>query len=343
MSLKSIRESYSKLLTTLNDAGVKLDESQKTDLDSFVLAIESTMSKQRESAIRKTKKAVTEKLESEFKGIFESIMSKMQENNVLASKIEKLNNKMNESKKVAEKVDNYLDLYIESVLPKKTIVDYDRMQKLEKIQESLKSLLVVDDEAVAEKQKALDESFKSEKSKCETEVAKMQVKLDESSKKIEDLTKKLDSLKAVEVLESKTRDLPDFEARAMKKRLCEATAPEIEKKFAQVLESVRTEAKQIAEAEETSLESEIDKIVADDEEVKENDLLKNKPHNAHIAEGDKAGDGDEEKKEDVSEEEDFETMEEVKEDADGNIELDESEVIDADLMKLWCNQAIEVR
>lgn len=127
MSLKSIRESYSKLLTTLNDAGVKLDESQKTDLDSFVLAVESTMSKQRESAIRKTKKAVTEKLEGEFKAIFESIMNTTKENNELASKIEKLSNKMSESKKVAEKVDNYLNLYIESVLPKKTIVDYDRM------------------------------------------------------------------------------------------------------------------------------------------------------------------------------------------------------------------------
>ena len=67
MSLKSIRESYSKLLTTFNDAGIKLNESQKSDLDTFVLALESTMSKQRESAIRKTKKAVTEKLEKEFK------------------------------------------------------------------------------------------------------------------------------------------------------------------------------------------------------------------------------------------------------------------------------------
>lgn len=170
----------------------------------------------------------------------------------------------------------------------------------------------------------------------------MQVKLDESTKKIEELTKKLDSLKAVEILESKTRDLPDFEARAMKKRLCEATAPEIEKKFDKTLESVRAEAKKIAEAEETTLESEISKIVGDDtEDVKENDILKNKPHNAHIAEGEE--DGDESKKDEVSEDEDFETMEEVKEDADGNIELDESEVIDADLMKLWCNQAIEVR
>ena len=91
----------------------------------------------------------------------------------------------------------------------------------------------------------------------------------------------------------------------------------------------------ISEAKEENI-----KVDETEVEVKENDLLKNKPHNAHISEG------EEEKKdgeETVDEDEDFETMEEVKEDADGNIELDESEVIDADLMKLWCNQAIEVR
>lgn len=337
MSLKSIRESYSKLLTTLDGAGIKLDESQKTDLDSFVLAVESTMSKQRQSAIRKTKKAVTEKLEGEFKQLFESTMNALQENSAISAKIQRLNDKMNESKDVAARVDKYLNLYIESVLPKKTIIDYDRMQRLEKIQESLKSLLVVDDDAIAAKQKALDESLKTEKSKCETEVAKMQVKLDESADRIKLLESKLASLQAVEILEAKTKDLPVFEARAVKKRLSEATAPEIEKKFDVVLESVRTEAKKLAEDEETTLESEIDKIVGTEDEVNEDDMLKKTPHNGDAAHNAHVEESVDEK------EEDFETMESVKEDADGNIELDESDIIDAELMKHWCNQAVEVR
>lgn len=45
------------------------------------------MSKQRKSAILKTKKVVTEKLEREFKYLFESVMRKMQENATLAAKI----------------------------------------------------------------------------------------------------------------------------------------------------------------------------------------------------------------------------------------------------------------
>lgn len=47
MSLKSIRTSYSKFLNVLDNAGVKLNESQKADLDGFILAIESKMAKQK--------------------------------------------------------------------------------------------------------------------------------------------------------------------------------------------------------------------------------------------------------------------------------------------------------
>jgi len=57
--------------------------------------------------------------------------------------------KINESKKLAVQVNDFLDLYVESVLPKKTIIDYDRMQKLEAIHESLKDVLLLNDDAVA--------------------------------------------------------------------------------------------------------------------------------------------------------------------------------------------------
>lgn len=352
MSLKSIRDSYAKLLNTFNRAGIKLNESQKTDLDGFVLAIESTMSKQRESAIKKTKKVVTEKLEGEFKSLFESILAKVRENNILASKIQDMNTKMVESKKIAENVDKYLELYVESVLPKKTIIDYDRMQKLERLHESLKDMLVVDDKAIADKAKALDESMKAQKSKCETEVAKMQVKLNESEKKINSLKKKLDSLKAVELLESKTRDLPDFEAHAIKKRLAESTAEEIEETFDQTLESVKKDAKKLAKEndadEEKTLDEEIEKIVGEEdisetEKVDEDDILKKTPHNGDASHNGHIKESEEEDDEIDEDEEEFETTETVKEDEDGNIELDESDVIDPELMKLWCNQSIEVR
>jgi len=119
----------------------------------------------------------------------------------------------------------------------------------------------------------------------------------------------------------------------VKKRLAEATAPEIEKTFNKVLESVQAEAKKAEEDAETTLESEIDKIVDADSDqlkeaedadkngkLKEDDILKGRVHNGHLEEA----------------EEDFETMEEVDLDANGDVKLDESEVIDPGLMKMWC-------
>ena len=55
-------------------------------------------------------------------------------------------------------------------------------------------------------------------------------------------------------------------------------------------------------------------------------MLKGRVHNGHLDET----------------EEDFETMEEVDMDDNGDVKLDESEVIDPSLMKLWCSQSLEV-
>ena len=148
MSLKSIRESYAGLINAFAEAGVKLDESQKASLDTFIVALESKMSKQKEATVKATKKSVTEHLEKQYQKVFESIMKHQQENALIASKIQSKVQHIKESKKMARKLDNYLSLYVESVLPKKTIVDYDRMQKLETLHESLKDMLVADEDAV---------------------------------------------------------------------------------------------------------------------------------------------------------------------------------------------------
>ena len=334
MSLKSIRESYSKFLTALNDAGVKLDESQKGNLDSFIIAIESKMTKQKEAAVKATKKIVTEHLEKEYKKVFESIMSHMQENSELAAKVQDKISSIKESKKIADKVSNYLDLYVESVLPKKTILDYDRMQKLESLHESLKDLLVVNEDAVESKKAALQESFNKDKKALETEIAKLQVKLNESMAKTQKLNKKIDSFKAMELLESKTKDLPDYEARQMKKRLAEASTVEIEKTFSKVLESVKEEMKEAELEEETSIEEEVKDIIeCDGEDVKENDILKNRKHNAHVDEA-----------EDVDEDDMLKGRNHNLhvDEAEDDVELDESYVIDSNLMKWFCDKAATI-
>lgn len=331
-NLKSIRESYSKFLTALESAGVKLNESQKGNLDSFILAIESKMSKQKEAAIRATKKIVTEHLEAEYKKAFESILEHLQENSKLASKVQEKITSIKESKKIARQVDNFLDLYVESVLPKKKVLDYDRMQKLESLHESLKDLLVANEDAVEAKKAELAESFDNKKKALETQIAKLQVKLNESMAKTQKLNKKIDSFKALELLESKTKDLPDYEARQMKKRLAEATTVEIEKTFDKVLESVKEEVAEAEKDEEASIEEEVKDIIECDDkkaDVDEDDaVFKGRVHNKHVAEGEKCPKCGNEKCTCEAEEDD--------------VELDESEVIDAGIMARWCAQAAAI-
>ena len=217
---------------------MKLDASQKSTLDGFILALESTMSTQRQKAIKMAKEATEAKLEKEYGEVFESILRHTHENFKMAAKIQDKVTMLKESQKISDKVDNYLDLYVESVCPKKDIVDYAKMKKLEQINESLRDVLLANDDAVLEKKAQLEESFKQAKGKLETEVAKMQVKLNESMEKNQQLNKKLGQYKAAQLLESKTQDLPAFEARKIKKHFATASAPEIEKNFKTVLESV---------------------------------------------------------------------------------------------------------
>lgn len=121
------------------------------------------------------------------------------------------------------------------------------------------------------------------------------------------LNKKLDDLKAVELLESKTKDLPAFEARQIKKRLAGASAAEVEKKFKKVYESVKNDMADASNEEETSIEEEVKDIIEAEDGVKEDDLLDDRPHNLHAplrkeAEGDKptneCGDGEKKPKKD---------------------------------------------
>lgn len=334
MSLKSIRESYAGLISAFAEAGVKLNESQKASLDTFIVALESKMSKQKEATVKATKKIVTEHLDREYKKVFESFLKHQAENAELAAKIQNKIRSINESKKIARKVSNYLDLYVESVLPKKTIVDYDRMQKLETLHESLKNILTVNEDAVQTKKAELTESFSKDKKNLETQIAKLQAKLNESMAKTQKLNSKIEQFKAIELLESKTKDLPTFEARKIKKRFANATTAEIESKFKTVLESIKNEIKEDEKEDETTLESEINDILENDKAPKSTKTKKT------VDEDDAVAEDDNEDKEETSEsekDEPYETTESYKYDKDGEVILESDDIIDSNYMKSLCN------
>ena len=239
MNLKSLRESYNKLLDSFKEMGVTLNESQQENVDNFMLQLESKLKDVRDVAIKTTKKMVTEKLDAEYKELFESILKHMNENAEVSSKIQNKINEMKVVEELSESVNGFLDEHVEEILPKKDIVDYERMQKLEQIHESLKNMLGVEIMNVEGGNKELVEGFEKEKADYSKKIEELQKKLEESVKENKKVSKNLDSLKAQVLLESKIKNLPEREAKLIKESFKGASSSEINMKFKTVLESVR--------------------------------------------------------------------------------------------------------
>ena len=239
MNLKSLRESYNKLLDSFKEMGVTLNESQQENVDNFMLQLESKLKDVRDVAIKTTKKMVTEKLDAEYKELFESILKHMNENAEVSSKIQNKINEMKVVEELSESVNGFLDEHVEEILPKKDIVDYERMQKLEQIHESLKNMLGVEIMNIEGGNKELVENLEKEKNEYSKKIEDLQKKLDESVKENKKVSKNLDSLKAQVLLESKIKNLPEREAKLIKESFKGASSSEINMKFKTVLESVR--------------------------------------------------------------------------------------------------------
>ena len=239
MNLKSLRESYNKLLDSFKEMGVTLNESQQENVDNFMLQLESKLKDVRDVAIKTTKKMVTEKLDAEYKELFESILKHMNENAEVSSKIQNKINEMKVVEELSESVNGFLDEHVEEILPKKDIVDYERMQKLEQIHESLKNMLGVEIMNIEGGNKELIEGFEKEKTEYSKKIEDLQKKLDESVKENKKVSKNLDNLKAQVLLESKIKNLPEREAKLIKESFKGASSSEINMKFKTVLESVR--------------------------------------------------------------------------------------------------------
>lgn len=265
MNLSSIRENYGKLLTAFSDAGVKLSEAQKADLDEFMVAFESKIEQTKNAAILATKEVLERRLGEEYKKVFESILKHQAENAELAGKIQTKINSINESKKMAEKVDQYLESYLEKIVPESEIVDYDRLKKLEKLVDSLKETLVVSDDVIEKKSKELDEKFQTETEELTEKISVLEKRLNESMSNELALKKEISVAKAKDFVARKTRELPFFEAKQVQKRLTGLTLNEAKSSYGKVLEAVREELKEATKLEEKNLEEEINNIIESSE------------------------------------------------------------------------------
>lgn len=211
MSLKSIEKNYTNFLQMFKDMGVTLTESQKETLDTFMLDLENTIDKTRDDAIRATKKIVEEKLEKEYKTVIGSIFESQKKIDSYKTMIK---DKINESKTepLINKLDEFLDEHLESVISRKQIVDYTRLQKLEQIQESMKDMLVGKmieegtEEKISKLQKDLNESIQ-----CNIRLMKQIEQNSNIISESKDNEEKKDEVNADAPAPSTTTDVPSEE------------------------------------------------------------------------------------------------------------------------------------
>lgn len=322
-SYKTIREISEKLISSLASAGVVLTEEQKADVDAFLSAIESKLDEQKHAAIQATKTVVERRMDEEYKKVMESILKHQDIYNRLLEKIAVAEATKKVTEEMAEAVDGFIGEKLEECIPDETIVDYHRLQSLEKTMAVLKEAMLLGDsevqQAITESEKRIAESYSKKEKVLRRNLAATRGKLLKAVTESRKMKAEAASQAAERLLEEKTADLPAFEAKEIKKRLAGKSVDEINSRFNAVYESIAGEA---VEEAKLSLESEISKILEGGEKKEDKEETSCGKKSTDGDSGESAGQGEEKKQEKVQE------------------QLDEAydpDAIDGNMMLEWMN------
>ena len=148
--------------------------------------------------------------------------------------------------KVVESLDKYLNTYISEVIPESVVIDYDRIQKLEKTFQVLKESLIVTEEDVQAKMKQLDESTVAELEKTRNALKS------EVQKRII-IESKINEQEAKILLTEKTADLPAYEKNILMKKFTGCSVKEINESFEDTLTKIKDELITETEAQKTTV------------------------------------------------------------------------------------------
>jgi hypothetical protein len=136
--------------------------------------------------------------------------------------------------KVVESLDNYLKTYINEVIPESIVVDYDRIQRLEKTFQVLKESLLITDPIVEAKVKELNESVTKD-------LAKAQEALKKEVQNRIIVENKMNEQEARLLLTEKLSDLPAYEKKILKNKFSSSTVKEINESFEDALTKIKDE------------------------------------------------------------------------------------------------------
>lgn len=247
-----MKEIIEQFVSKLNEEGI-LSEDQIKEFESFGSQIQSTIQEkidtEKDKALSEAKKEAELKIseseahhEKEVRKIeeaFDSVVEKMNEVKAKEIKLALYNYRNNETltfkeEKVVEGIDKYLSAVVEDHLPEQPVVDYAKLDRLEKTFESVRDTLLISSDEVQSKVDSILEDVQEE-------LAQKSDMLNEAIKRNIDYKAQIDGIEAKNTLSEKVSDLPEFERKKLEKVFKESTTEEINEAFESELEKIQSE------------------------------------------------------------------------------------------------------
>ncbi len=247
-----MKEIIEQFVSKLNEDGI-LSEDQIKEFESFGSQIQATIQEkveaEKEEALSEAKKEAEVKIseseahhEEEIRKIeeaFDSVVEKMNEVKAKEIKLALYNYRNNETltfkeEKVVEGIDKYLSAVVEDHLPEQPVVDYAKLDRLEKTFESMRDTLLISSDEVQSKVDSILEDVQEE-------LAQKSDMLNEAIKRNIEYKAELDGIEAKNTLSEKVSDLPEFERKKLEKVFKESTTEEINEAFEAELEKIQSE------------------------------------------------------------------------------------------------------
>lgn len=168
--------------------------------------------------------------------------------------------------RIVEAIDKYLDIYLAKMLPEGLVVDYDRLNNLERLFESMRCALGVNSKFVYDQFKALSEEADEEEDAEKSKIKDLEEQIAELVDSCSKLKKKLKETAIKNKLDEKLKNVPRLEAYKVRKYFEseDCDVEDIDADFDRVLAMVK-KALEDDPTEDDNLDNEIDSIIGADE------------------------------------------------------------------------------
>lgn len=218
-------------------------EAVKTKYENMLVEMDTTHSTKIKQLFEEVDEDHANKLEAVIEAIDEDHSGKLKQvveaiDADHAGKLDKIV-KIYETKqspdKIVEAVSDFMETYLEEVMPKATMINEARLNRLEKMYGTMKQLLVVNDEYVSTEVKEAVEDANSQISSKDKEIDKLMLE------KVE-LKKKIGEIEADKMLTEKCTGFPPKVQAYLKARFKDASTSEMnEKAITEAVEAFKSE------------------------------------------------------------------------------------------------------